>query len=361
MHFRLSPQESNAVQGFTIQRSFKKRILCLSFHMKRPPLPPGTSLGGFTILKLLGQGGFGDIYEVLHRDSPVHLALKIEPMSSSKQSLLREHATMRGLSAPFFPALVGFGTAQHYRILAMELCGASLATLRRLLPHRRFSLSTTLRMALEMLRAIESCHQLGVIHRDVKPSNFLMRATRRFPVALIDFGLSCRIGARVDDRGFTGTLKYASTDAHRGRKVGRRDDLISWFYSVVELWAGGLPWSRVSDANRILAMKFDIDMMDVIKDMPRGMRSVWRLLSKLSNTQDPGYRLMMAFIEQAITESGVSWTDKYEWEEMDVSEVSAIALVADDEREPLKDLPPPVMPDWAGLMHADSLNKISRV
>jgi hypothetical protein len=63
---------------------------------------------------------------------------------------------------------------------------------------------------------------------------------------------------------------------------------------------------------------------------------------------------MMAFIEQAMGECGASWTDKYEWEEMDVSEVSAIGLVADDEREPLRGLPPPVMPDWAGLLEAGS-------
>jgi hypothetical protein len=62
---------------------------------------------------------------------------------------------------------------------------------------------------------------------------------------------------------------------------------------------------------------------------------------------------MMAFIEQAMEQSGSQWEDPYEWERMDLKGISAIALAPEDEREPLVGLPPPVMPDWSRLLDWD--------
>jgi serine/threonine protein kinase len=97
-----------------------------------------------------------------------------------------------------------------------------------------------------MLRAIESFHGHGFLHRDIKPSNSLIRPSRKYPLALIDYGLSrpycdCLTGNPIPPRhnpGFVGTSKYASINAHAGVELGRRDDLYSWFFSMVELWAG---------------------------------------------------------------------------------------------------------------------------
>jgi serine/threonine protein kinase len=87
-----------------------------------------------------------------------------------------------------------------------------------------------------MLRVIEAIHRRGILDREIKPSNFLIHPSRRFPVALIDYGLSRHFkDRRTGERpGFVGTTKYASLNAHKGRELSRRDDLISWFFSMME-------------------------------------------------------------------------------------------------------------------------------
>jgi serine/threonine protein kinase len=209
-------------------------------------------------------------------------------------------------------------------------------------------------MAIEMLRTIEACHKLGIVHGDVKPSNFLLKSSRRFPLALIDFGLSIvQKSHHPEDHAFMGTLKYASVDAHRGKEVVRRDDLISWFYTVVEMWAGKLPWSKVADQKKICAMKLELDMIRYIRKMPRSVQNVWKLIKKLIRKEEPEYKLMMAFLEKAMTEVGAQWEDPYDWARMDLSQISAIEIAPQDEREPLTGLPQAVMPTWAGLLDWD--------
>jgi serine/threonine protein kinase len=205
-----------------------------------------------------------------------------------------------------------------------------------------------------MLRAIEAFHRRGILHRDVKPSNFLIRPSRRYPVALIDYGLSrvfrdARTGAILparDPPGFVGTSKYASLNAHRGAELGRRDDLFSWFFSMLEMWEGTLPWSVGRDKDSVYDAKCETDILSEIEEMPRPMRNVYRLIRRLDVDDEPDYRLLMSFMVQAMQECGARWDDPYEWETMDLRGLSPLSLVPDshDERESLGELPPPVMP-----------------
>jgi serine/threonine protein kinase len=261
---------------------------------------------------------------------------------------------MRLLRSPFFPRLINYAECSRYRYLVMELCGPSFSAIRRFLPGCRFAPSTVLRSGIEMLRAIEAFHRRGILHRDIKPSNFLIRPSRRHPVALIDYGLSrvfldLRSGARLPARerpGFVGTTKYASLNAHNGIELGRRDDLFSWFFSMLEMWEGHLPWSASRDKQGVFAQKCDVDMLTEISDMPRAMRNVYRLIRRLDVDDEPDYRLLLSFMVQAMQECHAQWDDPYEWEIMDLRGISPLSLIPDrnDEREPLGDLPPPVMP-----------------
>jgi hypothetical protein len=130
-----------------------------------------------------------------------------------------------------------------------------------------------------------------------------------------------------------------------GKELGRRDDLCSWFYSLIEMWMGGLPWPAVRDRGKIYGAKRAIDIMRVIQEMPPAMTNVWKLIRRLQRTDEPDYSLMKAFLVQAMDQSGASWDDPYEWEEVDVSDISVISLVPPDgdERDPMEELPPPVL------------------
>jgi serine/threonine protein kinase len=203
-----------------------------------------------------------------------------------------------------------------------------------------------------MLRAIEGCHSRGILHRDIKPSNFLVRASARFPLVLIDFGLSRPFinpanGSLLNPRsnpGFVGTLKYASVNAHEGKELGRRDDLASWFFIVVEMARGILPWGKSEVTDHMFSIKQSISLSTFLRGLPPGLKEVWRLIRKLGRAEEPDYELLTQFLCQAMAEVDAKWDDPYDWENLDLSAVSPIPLTpTGGESEIPMDLPQPGM------------------
>jgi len=99
-----------------------------------------------------------------------------------------------------------------------------------------------------MIDRIKTVHEAGIVHRDIKPDNFLV-GTDPNQIYIIDFGLSTRYKTDndqhvpfVDGKGFTGTARYASLFAHRGYQQSRRDDLIAIGHVLIYLLKGRLPW-----------------------------------------------------------------------------------------------------------------------
>lgn len=325
----------------------------MSSRSRNKILREGKLLGTFRIISLVGQGGYGDIYKCRETNTKSVLALKVESTACKKQALQREVEIMKFLDSPYFPKFIHYEETPKRRYIAMELLGPSFTAVRRLLPGHRFSISSVLRAGVEMLRAIEALHARGFLHRDIKPSNFLIRASRSHPLVLTDFGLS---RAYIDPEtnepvpprkkpGFVGTAKYASLNAHEGRELGRRDDLMSWFYSLIEMWKGRLPWAD-QDKHRMQAVKMQTDIGREIEGMPKQMVSVYRMIRRMEREDEPDYKLLMSFVCAAMQECGASWDDPWEWESMDLSDISAIDLRPKLGDMPIipEGLPPPVMP-----------------
>lgn len=121
---------------------------------------------------------------------------------------------------------LGGGTNALYNYVVMTLQGKNLAELRRGQTRQCFSLSTSLRISLQILQAIESIHAIGFLHRDVKPSNFAMGRlpTTCRKVFMLDFGLARKytnaeggVRAARPQAGFRGTVRYASVNAHKNK------------------------------------------------------------------------------------------------------------------------------------------------
>lgn len=189
----------------------------------------------------------------------------------------------------------------------MELLGESISEMRRRQITGKFTMLTTLKLGMQMLKAIESVHELGYLHRDIKPSNFALglSAQKRNTCYLIDFGaqsiaypafffpsttlnyfrilvpltvasppagLSRRyvmangeVRPSREQSGFRGTARYASLNSHQGKDLGRMDDLWSLFYVLIEFATGTLPWRKLKDKDQVRTQRLRIYLVWVLR------------------------------------------------------------------------------------------------
>lgn len=147
----------------------------------------------FRLRSKIGHGSFGDIYSGTDLTTGGAVAVKLEHVRCARPQLQHEYevyCTLDG-SGDGVAHAIWFGTAGDYRVMALELLGPNLLQLLSFCGGR-FSLKTVLMLALQMLSRLEALHAHGLVHRDVKPQNFLMGLCGKSAntVHLIDFGLS---------------------------------------------------------------------------------------------------------------------------------------------------------------------------
>lgn len=251
----------------------------------------------------------------------------------------------------------------------MQLQGKNLAELRRTCSvnsaRASFSLSTALRLGLQILRAIESIHSVGFLHRDVKPSNFAMgrHAHNCRHVYMLDFGLARQyiIASTGKDAkaanstsinnsssnttnnnnnnnstssmantvttmskfevrppraaaGFRGTVRYASLNAHKNKEMGRHDDLWSLLYMLVEFVNGALPWRKIKDKEQVGQMKERYDHRLLLKHLPTDFRVFLEHIQSLTYYDTPDYDMLAGIFERCIKRRGIKESDPFDWE-----------------------------------------------
>ena len=282
---------------------------------------PGTNIDKYLILKLIGQGGYGDIYSV--HDNEKIFALKLESNSAQKQGLDLEIKILEKINGnPYFPKYIFSGKTETHNYCIMELLGPSLSNMRRQMIRRCYSLSTTLKISIFMLRAIKNFHNFGIIHRDIKPGNFLLKESNITPVFLIDYGLSrividSNTGILLPKRnncGFRGTIKYASINAHENLDLSWKDDLISWIYSIVELIDGRLPWVGGNNNDKVKRMKQTISPRSLFYSLPSEFLDIWRHIYHLQFGEKPNYDLIEDLIFRSIAKNQISGLEPFDWE-----------------------------------------------
>jgi serine/threonine protein kinase len=227
-----------------------------------------------------------------------------------------------------------------FRFVVITILGASVSSMRRMLPDHHYTQYTVLRLALEMLKCIEALHSFGYLHRDIKPGNFLLRPHPTHPLCLIDFGLSHSYlirGKHIDRAsvGFIGTCRYASLHAHDEKQLSRRDDLISWFYSVIELAKGQLPWPGGSDRERTIKLKRTVSIGTLCDGLPREFAPIWIYLNRIDFKKEPDYCLIKRWVRMAI-QRVPQGERKWDWDDLAadlVERISPIALAWPPEAE----------------------------
>lgn len=221
------------------------------------PLPRGEVLAGrYKTDRMLAEGTYARVYKAVDMETGRNVALKVERVvqKGTRALLKSESQTLRFLqNKPGIPRWYDFvrnDPTVRTDFLALQLLEEDIAAaLNRV---KRFSPAAAAHLGLQMLGSIEVIHENGLLHRDIKPNNFVLRGVdeANVEVYVVDFGLAKR---HLDHLGeprpprpnaeFRGTTRYASVAAHRLEDLGRRDDLWSMLFSLLEMTIGYLPWS----------------------------------------------------------------------------------------------------------------------
>lgn len=212
----------------------------------------------YRLIERLGNGGFGTIFKGENIRTKETVAIKMETISSETKMLKREAQIYQYLGkAPGIPQVKWYGTVDGYNYMVLPLFGDSLAS-------KTFSLMEAFRVGHKMLKILQYIHEKGLIHRDIKPDNFVLSRDGSF-LYIIDFGL-CRkyidnehrhIKMRTQ-RELIGTPNFVSMHVHNGIEPSRRDDLISVAYVILHLVNGGVPWQAHGDNEYIKMQKMCI-------------------------------------------------------------------------------------------------------
>jgi serine/threonine protein kinase len=295
------------------------------------------------LLHRVGRGAFGDIFiaegilpQSHHYQQKV--ALKIEKLQSTSETdgkaraVLKLEAVILSMLQPLSSAAVarfieyGRDPAHSCAYLSMSLLGENLLKLRKKQANHKFSLPTVLRFGQQALRSLEALHSAGFINRDVKPSNFCVGAGADCrKIYMIDFGLArCYIDreskqvlpARPDITGFRGTPRYASIYVHRCQDLGRRDDLWSLLYILVEFITGDLPWNHERDKVAIHQVKEQYLNSKLLQGCPKVLWKFMKHIYNLKFDSKPDYEYLYGLLESKYRALAVEDNYPYDWEDL---------------------------------------------
>jgi eukaryotic-like serine/threonine-protein kinase len=218
------------------------------------------TIAHYKILRKLGSGGMGVVYEAEDSKLGRRVALKFLPEDTRRdpQSLerfLREARAASALNHPGICTIYAIEEHDGRTFIAMELLEGQ--TLDKLIPLGSFPVPRTIDIGIQLADALDTAHKKGIIHRDIKPANIFV--TERNAVKILDFGLAKLLpehhasfgGETLGDPETllltspgtaVGTISYMSPEQARGEELDPRSDLFSLGGVLYQLTTGKLPF-----------------------------------------------------------------------------------------------------------------------
>ncbi|KAL3124181.1 hypothetical protein niasHT_004770 [Heterodera trifolii] len=314
-------------------------------------LKPGTKVGGrWSIAKELGSGEFGTVFLCKDINDGRHAAMKTESTDADPciwqeakimrhLGLLRERAGAEHFCRCFDDGRdvqrdAKRGKKVSFNYIVMSLTGRGLYSLLKK-AGGMFSPGTAIGVSIQLLHALKTLHSIGYLHLDIKPENAAIgrrETNERQRIFLIDFGLarrfiSSKTGKHRRQRKkthFRGTPMYASISAHARSDYCRGDDIESWFYMLVDMYTGSLPWSRVRSEHRTGKMKRRRlshkpeevrrkALSDLLQGCPAQLGPILEHIDRLDFYDRPNYEWIETVLRSYLVENGIQ-ENTYDWE-----------------------------------------------
>jgi dienelactone hydrolase len=241
-------------------------------------LAPGTQLGPYRILDLLGGGGMGEVYKATDTRLGRTVAIKVlqgrlAESAAHRERFEREARLISQLNHPHICTLHDVGTDQGAHYLVMEYVEGM--TLESRLRQGALPGEETIAYATQIADALTVAHRQGIVHRDLKPANIMLT---RSGVKLLDFGLAKlgtdsaapnsdgRAGSNLTEQGtILGTTQYMAPEQLEGKEADARTDIFAFGAIVYEMLTGKHAFEGGSKASLIAA---------ILKDTPRRISGI---------------------------------------------------------------------------------------
>lgn len=235
------------------------------------PLPAGTVVAGYRIERTLGAGGMGTVYLAHHPSLPRRDALKILSSELShdpqfRTRFLREADLAATLDHPNIVTVYDRGETPDGQLwIAMQFVDGTDASAE--LDNGRVSVPRAVHIVIEVAKALDYAHSRKLLHRDVKPANFLLAGPVGYQerVLLADFGIARALddAAHLTATGLVvATASYAAPETIEGHRVDHRADVYSLGCTLFRLLTGRTPYAEFSGMSATL-------MAHMLQPIPR--------------------------------------------------------------------------------------------
>ena len=307
-----------------------------------------TIFNKYQLIRKLGQGSFGSIYQAQSKYSHKYYAVKLEEMKQNQFALEEESIFISYLNCPRIPKLKTFGYSGSLIILVMELLGDSLDKLFDKFPSRKMSIRCVWNIAYQLLMIFEIIHNCNIIHRDIKPANVAIgyEGKSKF-IYLLDFGLSKKYRSSKTKKHFPfvqshkliGNARYSSINALNGGTQSRRDDLESLGYLLLYLLLGRLPWqghishSKDDKYYKIREIKKNTTAAELCQGLPPQIQEYVEYTRKLGYETDPDYNYLKNLFLTILKNYNWDFDYDYDWDQVGLTG----SEIKDKEKDTKKD------------------------
>ncbi|EAN83293.1 putative casein kinase [Trypanosoma cruzi] len=285
----------------------------------------------FRLGQKIGAGSFGEIFRGTNMQTGETVAIKLEQAKTRHPQLAFEARFYRILNAGGgvvgIPNILFYGVEGEFNVMVMDLLGPSLEDLFSFCD-RKLSLKTTLMLAEQMIARIEFVHSKSVIHRDMKPDNFLMGTGKKgHHVYVVDFGLAKKYRdprthqhiPYKEGKSLTGTARYCSINTHLGIEQSRRDDLEGIGYILMYFLRGSLPWqglkahTKQEKYSRISERKQTTPVETLCKGFPAEFAAYLNYTRGLRFEDKPDYSYLKRLFRELFIREGYHVDYVFDW------------------------------------------------
>lgn len=263
----------------------------------------------YILYEKIGSGSFGTIYKAKNVRTNESVAIKVESIKNGNKLLKNESIIYQFLNdITGIPNVKWFGKDNFNYYMVINLLGDSLQNLKEI--RGQFSLKLTIQVGIQIIILLRTLHEKGLVHRDVKPDNFLLGLNdRKSQLNIIDFGF-CKSYLHNDKHilckktsNLIGSISYASINSHNYLELSRRDDLESLGYILIYLYLGTLDWNSQQTNSYELNNEIIKNMKKNVtnnNNIPQIIIEYFKNITSLEFEEKPNYSMLIDMFKREI-------------------------------------------------------------